>query len=389
MNKQRQYYKFNAAKGIVQGVFYTDGRRLWRKLCAIEEAECHPNGRRRSEQQRANFLAALYAEHEQQLGIQGPRKIRSVGIREAFQNWIDLAQGIQSERTIKEHYAYTANLFVSLVGNFPLKEITIHHIDRFISALIERGNANTSINVRLASLKTFLRWAHERGYLQEIPKIKKLPTTRTLPRTFEEQDIARLFDLIQTKQESTANADHRRQYGLHLRFLVLVGHTGARLSEILHLRWNLIDFEQSELRIVKQPAFNVKERQEKIIPMNAALADHLRAWREAEPAAIVLFGKTPQSDQLMWADYHGVTAAISRHLKELGLHGIAKPIHSFRARFATALIHQGSDISTVQALLGHRNITTTQGYITFSGAAKRAAIEGISLPVSLADFLSK
>ena len=77
----------------------------------------------------------------------------------------------------------------------------------------------------------------------------------------------------------------------------------------------------------------------------------------------------------MWRDYHGVTVAITRHLKALGLQGIAKPLHSFRARFATMLINQGRDISTVQALLGHRNIQTTQGYIASTGPAKRATTD--------------
>ncbi len=381
MTQQREFYRINETKQIVQGVFYVQGKRVWRMLCLIEQAEFGPNGNRRSDKQRSNFLAGLYAELEKQLGVDGPVKRRAVAVKVAFQNWIDLARGIQAERTITEHYTYTANLFVELVGNFSIRDISVHHMDQFVSKLMDRGLANSTINVRLASLKTFLRWAQERGYLQKIPKIKMLPTTRKLPKTFTDKQIVQIFAHIRNKQNSNSNSAHRRQYLLHERFLVLVGHTGARLSEIMHLAWNQIDFGEREIRILKQGGFNVKERQEKVIPMNESLQDYLRAWRATEPTASILFGKESDSEELMWKDYHGVTVAITRHLKELGLHGIAKPLHSFRARFATMLINQGRDISTVQALLGHQNIQTTQGYLSGTEPAKRAAVEGISLPI--------
>ena len=103
MTSQREYYRINAPKGIVQGVFYIHGKRVWRKLCSIDEAEFLPSGRRRSEKQRGTFLAGLYAEIEKQLDVDGPKKRRALPIKEAFQAWIDLAQGIQSPRTVKEH----------------------------------------------------------------------------------------------------------------------------------------------------------------------------------------------------------------------------------------------------------------------------------------------
>lgn len=62
MISQREYFRVNDKKGIVQGVFYIHGKRVWRKLCSIDVAELLPSGRHRSEKQRATFLAGLYAE---------------------------------------------------------------------------------------------------------------------------------------------------------------------------------------------------------------------------------------------------------------------------------------------------------------------------------------
>ena len=146
MTQQREFYRINETKKVVQGVFYVHGKRVWRKLCSIEEAEFGPNGRRRSERQRSTYLAGLYAEMEKILGVDGPVKRRALPIRQAFQNWIDLSRGIQSERTIKEHYLYVANLFGEMVGNIAIREISVHHVDRFISRLMDRGSANSTIN---------------------------------------------------------------------------------------------------------------------------------------------------------------------------------------------------------------------------------------------------
>ena len=119
---------------------------------------------------------------------------------------------------------------MELVGNISRSDLAIHEIDRFTSGLKDRGIANSSINVRLASLKTFLRWAQERGYLREIPKVKVLPTTRKLPKVLSDEQIASLFAHIREKQRTTRNPDHRRQYHHHEPFLPLVGFTGASLA---------------------------------------------------------------------------------------------------------------------------------------------------------------
>ena len=84
MTQQTEFYRINQEKMIVQGVFYVNGRRVWRKLCSFDEAEFLPSKRRRSEKQRSTFLAALYADMEKQLGVDGPKKRRATPIKETF-----------------------------------------------------------------------------------------------------------------------------------------------------------------------------------------------------------------------------------------------------------------------------------------------------------------
>ena len=196
---QREFFRINEGRGIVQGVFYVHGNRVWRKLCTIDELEFGKSGRRRSERQKDNLMGALYADKERDLEVDGPIKRRGIRLKEALQSWIELNQGIKSPRTIREHYAHAGNLFVEAVGNIRLTDVSIHDLDRFIILLQDRGLAPVSINVRLRALKTFLRWAQERNYLSTVPKITLLPTTKKLPMVLKDDQIVRLFAHIQRK----------------------------------------------------------------------------------------------------------------------------------------------------------------------------------------------
>lgn len=157
--------------------------------------------------------------------------------------------------------------------------------------------------------------------------------------------------------------------------------TGLRVSELLALKWEDVDFAAGEIRlsrgIVRQHIGRMKtEASRKPIPLDAGLADVLTRWRGCCPYnqdADFIFG-SPDKDgkQPYWP-----TAAMEKHVRPAArLAGIQKRIgwHTLRHTFGTLVKSQGADVATTQALLRHANVSITMDrYVQAVTPAKREA----------------
>jgi len=163
-------------------------------------------------------------------------------------------------------------------------------------------------------------------------------------------------------------------YLLHERFMMIAAGTGARRNEVALAPWAAVDFESGYLAVRKSARADVKERQEKNIPLPDYLLEYLNYQRNAYPKEVWLLDDG--HGKIAYKDTHSITTAMRRHMVSVGMGGLGiKPTHGFRALYATQLRNiLGVDTQTISGLLGHSQISTTLGYFSGEEEKKKMAV---------------
>jgi integrase/recombinase XerD len=197
-----------------------------------------------------------------------------------------------------------------------------------------------AINVELNVLSSMSKFAVERGYISEPLKIKRLPHRYKLPDPLDLQSTLKFLEAAKEKPF---------YYAL---FLCLY-YTGMRKNEVLNLTWDDILFEWNLIRIRK-----AKMNRERFVPMAQILKDALLALKALKQnTEIRLVFPSPRTKKPLT----DIRKAIQRIAKKAGIERKITP-HQLRHSFATHLLEAGVDLRTIQALLGHEDIKTTQIY---------------------------
>jgi integrase/recombinase XerD len=267
-------------------------------------------------------------------------------IRE-FLSWADAEAGMRPNTVA----AYRRDLadyraFLGLKGVTPAR-IQAHHILAYLSALRRSGRAESTIARRFACLRSFHRFCVAEALMPRDPAAS-LDTPRrwrSLPRVPSADDVKRLLGAVP--------ADTLRGRRDRALFETLYA-TGARVGELLgaHLR----DY-QVDLRVMRLRGKGSKER---VVPLGGLAVEAIQAHLGDRPDA----GPT---DPLV-ASVRGRPLTRDRVLRLLreyaaaaGLSSAPSP-HSLRHAFATHMLERDADIRTVQELLGHASVVTTQIY---------------------------
>ena len=219
---------------------------------------------------------------------------------------------------------------------------------RYSAWLSSEGYAASTIARRLASLRSFYRYLRRRGSVAADPTsgLRNPKQAQRLPRLLRIDEVIRLLDAIpvQTAPGVRDRAMLETLYG-----------GGLRVSELVGLNLDDIDFESDLLRI------RGKGRRERLTPvgrMALRWIKHYLPIREpktaGEPAVFLNRYGTRLTTR-------SVGRLLEDHLARAGLTSAASP-HTLRHSFATHLLDRGADLRSVQELLGHRNLTTTQIY---------------------------
>ena len=244
-------------------------------------------------------------------------------------------------------------------------EITPFDLRGYTAALHEAGYARTSIARRLASLRSFYRFA-QREDLAESNPAKPLRNPRPdhkLPHFLSTDEVGKLL---------AAPSEHE-PLGLRDRALLETMYSsGLRVSEAVGLNDGDLDLENGVLRI------RGKGRRERLGPLGSYAMEALRRWL----AARILHSDQPEGlEAPVFVNKFGrrittrsVGRMLEKYLQETGLDTRTTP-HTLRHSFATHLLDRGADIRSVQELLGHKSLSTTQIYTHVSTANLRQAYE--------------
>ena len=243
-------------------------------------------------------------------------------------------------------------------------EITPLDLRGYVSAMHEAGYAKTSISRRLASLRTFFKFAQREGIASGNPAkpLRNPRKDRKLPHFLSNEEIGKLLDA------PPANA-----MGLRDRAILETTYSaGLRVSEVVGMNSGDLDLAEGIVRI------RGKGRKERLAPLGSFALGALKRWlrdrvlspKEKQGALAPIF--TNKFGRRLTT--RSVARMLEKYLKITGLDRRTTP-HTLRHSFATHLLDRGADIRSVQELLGHKSLVTTQIYTHVSTAGLKAVYE--------------
>ena len=245
------------------------------------------------------------------------------------------------------------------------RDVTMLDLRGYVAALHEAGYAKATIARRLASLRSFFRFGQREGWVKSNPAraLRNPRKAHTLPHCLSTAEVDKLL--------RAPRADG--PLGLRDRaILETLYSAGLRVSELVGVNDGDLDLDEGVLRV------RGKGRRERLAPVGSFAARSLKRWfasrRLAEdqpqgagaPVFVNRFGGRLTT--------RSVGRMLEKYLRETGLDRRTTP-HTLRHSFATHLLDRGADIRSVQELLGHKSLVTTQIYTHVSTASLRAAYE--------------
>jgi integrase/recombinase XerC len=244
-------------------------------------------------------------------------------------------------------------------------EVTSLDLRGYVAAMHEAGYAKSSISRRLASMRSFFRFALREGLAQANPAkpLRNPRPERKLPHFLATDEIGRLLE--------TPPADD--PMGLRDRAILETMYSaGLRVGETVGVNAGDLDLPAGLVRI------RGKGRRERLAPLGSYAVAAVQRWLDVR----VVSPKEPQGPEApVFVNRFGrrlttrsVARMLEKYLKLSGLDLRTTP-HTLRHSFATHLLDRGADIRSVQELLGHRSLVTTQIYTHVSTTGLREAYE--------------
>ncbi|QDT50816.1 Tyrosine recombinase XerC [Symmachiella dynata] len=275
-----------------------------------------------------------------------------------------------SELTIKSYKEDLDSLLEALderLGGVPaaVDQINISTLRAYIAYLHDCEYARTTIARRLACLRSFFRYCHREKLVESNPA-KALRTPRAGKRLPHFLSTEQLATLLETPLANTWDGLRDRA------ILETLYSAGLRVAELVAVDIEDWDRDADVLRVIG------KGRKERYAPIGSYAAEALIRWLECRATRPNI---KPEARFAVFLNKNGgrlTTRSIGRmldkHLKTAGLDRITSP-HTLRHSFATHLLDGGADLRSVQELLGHKSLTTTQIYTHVSTKRLREAYQ--------------
>jgi integrase/recombinase XerC len=223
------------------------------------------------------------------------------------------------------------------------------HVRNYLAELLRRGTSRATVQRRLFAIKAYFRWRElsmgkpNPAYTMRSPKAEK-----RLPQVLNEADTAALV-------EADSNTNSRARLRDRAILEVLYS-AGLRVSELTGLDWRDID-EELGLVMIRSG----KGNKDRLVPIGAPALDALRAWRAVMPGPV-------SADRPVITNLRGsrltpraVQNIVARRLIPACISTPITP-HGLRHSFATHMLNAGADLRSIQEMLGHSSLATTQRY---------------------------
>lgn len=276
----------------------------------------------------------------------------------------DFQTYLKVERNVSPHtqQAYIADVqefiqFIKtngLVKNDKVENADAEAIRSFLGHLHRQKVKKVTVNRKISSLRAFYRYLLRQGKIKKNPaNMVQLPKTEKYMPTFLSVDEA--FELLNANAEKTS-PDLRTRAMMELFYS-----SGLRLSELAALNVMDIDFKQQLVKV------RGKGRKERIVPVGKTALQSIREYLE-ETRDLRKDTGAGVFEEPLFLNARGkriTTRSIARSIDEAAeKSGLGRKIspHALRHTFATHLLNAGADLRSIQELLGHKSLSTTQKY---------------------------
>jgi len=273
---------------------------------------------------------------------------------------------LEAERNASIHTVINYQVDLSdlkeFLGDAALTKVTSLDIRRFLAYLTEKKCSRSTLGRKLACLRSFYKYLVRENALTTNPatSISTPKHEKRLPSFLEVEEMAKILEA-----PKGAKWDKKRDKSL----LELLYSSGLRVSELVGINLEDLGIDEGLIKI------RGKRKKERIVPVGKTALQAVRDYIEVRPEK----GKDLESPLFINKNYtrltdRSVRRIIMKYVKALGVQKDIYP-HMFRHSFATHLLDRGADLRSVQELLGHENLSTTQIYTHVSLRKVREAFE--------------
>jgi len=276
-----------------------------------------------------------------------------------------------SEHTIRAYSADVTGLLVHFrrLGVDSLDQATLGSVRSWLAKQQSLGQSRATLQRRAAAVRMFLSWAYLSGYAKTNPAaaLRSPKMARRLPATLGSAEAAEMLAAAMARAAELGGPVAQRDVAI----LELLYATGIRVSELVALNVGDIDYDRGAVRVVG------KGRKERSVPVGQPALHALGAWLGRPRHELA----TSESGSAVFVGRHGrrinqrvVRRIVHRALQvvegapDLGPHGL-------RHAMATHLLEGGADLRSVQEILGHASLATTQIYTHVTNDRLRRAYE--------------
>jgi tyrosine recombinase XerC len=265
---------------------------------------------------------------------------------EKFQRYLEIEKNY-SKHTILN---YTLDLkgFKQFLGEQTIENIDYLILRKYLAALKEKNMRSRTIARRLSALRSFFKFLTRDGFIKTNPMLTLLSPKldKHLPQFLTEEEVVKLINAVIPKSVTDDLSFRNRA------ILETFYSTGIRISELVGLNIEDIDFISCVVKV------RGKGKKERLAPIGDYAIRAIRVYlekrkKEHEVLFLNKFGRRITD--------RGVRDIVKKYLHLAGIRG-GISAHTLRHSFATHLLNRGADLRSVQELLGHANLSTTQIY---------------------------
>jgi len=271
---------------------------------------------------------AIETKFRHELGAEAKSAFTVSAVAEKYIPWMQMHQ---AEKTAKDKKRMLFASILPFFGQFMPDRITPQAVETYKQKRLEGGRKiYRQINMELLCLQAMLKWGYGQGLCNDPPqKLSPLPYKRKIPDIPSPAEIYKIID----KSSDT----------FHKSLFLALYHAGLRSAEARSLRWDDVNIDAGFMSV------NGKGDKRRIVPISKMLSELLAEHKKTAGKVFV------------WDNIKSLKTAFNASVRRAGLVGITP--HHLRHAFASHGLEAGTDLKSVQDMLGHASINTTQIYL--------------------------
>ena len=244
----------------------------------------------------------------------------------------------------------------------------VERVRSFLSWMSERDYSSATMARKIATLRSFHKWLEKRSLIESNPMlvIRTPKQSKRLPKAITVEQVEQL--LSAPNDQTLLGARDRA-------ILETLYSTGIRVSEVVGINRGDLD-DAAEAILIRG-----KGRRERMVPLGSHALAAIRHYVAMHNGELAAAGLTAEDEAPLFVNKHGgrlssrsVRRKVTKYLEQVGLDPEISP-HTIRHSFATHLLDNGADLRSVQELLGHQSLSSTQVYTHVSARRSRGAYD--------------